>query len=45
MHTDNVAIPANRNVDQKEVGKKLRYKSLTLYYIMPSLHNTWEQMN
>ena len=40
MHTDNVAITADRNAGQKEVGKKLKYKSLTLYYIVPSLHNT-----
>jgi len=40
MLTDNVAIPADRNFGQKEVGKKLRYKSLTPYYIMQSLHNT-----
>jgi hypothetical protein len=35
-----VAIPADRNVAQKEVRKKLKYKSLIHYYIMPSLHNT-----
>jgi len=36
----NVAIREERNIVQKKMGKKLKYKSLTLYYIMLSLHNT-----
>ena len=30
MHTDRLAIPADRNVVQKEVEKKLKYKSLCI---------------
>ena len=30
MHTDRCGIPADRNVLQKEVEKKLKYKSLDI---------------
>ena len=30
MHTEDVAIPADRNVVQKEAEKKLKYKSLCI---------------
>ena len=30
MHTDNMAIPADRNVVQKKAEKKLKYKSLCI---------------